>query len=617
MKRIIGLILIVSIVFQLALVLPAGAAQEQMLTEQTDIFDKITHFYCKSLEYANKTTFDGYCAFYVNCQLFLLKINREYVAGNGNQEFDNYRYKKKSNGGYDIAAYAASKYTLVGALNEISQNGTKDVYNILVGFQKGQSAAGKKYGHTCFIHAILDGIVYYSDSMEVVIGEKTYPEGAPITCTIEEFGAVYKKWTLDGLIHFTYEEHTCDAGELLFYGSQHPHYPFYQCSVCGQVWKDTALETYSDACYVCNYPSEPALHPLNRWYLEWEGIELAWDPTELTTGYVLVMEMKDSSGAYVACCQVETDDTSAVFALEEGAYRVKLRAINENGHVLGGTDPAYVDSPWVHFEVTSQWDCNIHGHELTLREYLPATCTEAGHTIYDCARCVDGVQEIHHPYGHRFDTGKITVEPTQDFPGELVCTCAACGEQRFEPLAALGDNPFVDLEVDDYYYLGALWAYWEDITTGATETEFLPRNTATRGQVVTFLWRSMGCPEAETTLEDWGFTDIDWESYYAPAVLWALEQGITKGVSSTRFAPNDPVTRGQFVTFLHRLAGQPKTECGTVFADVKKDAYYEDAVLWATRNSITNGMSSTRFSPNAPCTRGQIVTFLYRYFHWL
>jgi hypothetical protein len=172
-------------------------------------------------------------------------------------------------------------------------------------------------------------------------------------------------------------------------------------------------------------------------------------------------------------------------------------------------------------------------------------------------------------------------------------------------------NPFIDVSDTAYYYDAVLWAVDKGITTGTTATTFTPDATCTRAQTVTFLWRSMGSPEPTST--SCPFTDVAKDSYYYKAVLWATEKGITLGTSSTTFSPGDTVTRGQTVTFLWRTAGKSAATATNPFGDVKGDDYYLSAVLWAVSKSITTGTSASTFSPIDGCTRAQIVTFLYRY----
>ena len=172
-------------------------------------------------------------------------------------------------------------------------------------------------------------------------------------------------------------------------------------------------------------------------------------------------------------------------------------------------------------------------------------------------------------------------------------------------------NPFTDVKEGAYYYNAVLWAVQNNITAGTSATTFSPNDGCTRAQVVTFLWRAAGSPEPKTTSNP--FTDVPSDKWYSKAVLWAAEEGITAGTSATTFSPNQTCTRGQIVTFLWRAEGEPEpTSAENPFTDVPGDAYYYTAVLWAVENKITNGTGATTFSPDKTCTRGQIVTFLYR-----
>ena len=156
------------------------------------------------------------------------------------------------------------------------------------------------------------------------------------------------------------------------------------------------------------------------------------------------------------------------------------------------------------------------------------------------------------------------------------------------------------------------WAVAQGITAGTTATTFSPNNPCTRAQAVTFLWRAAGSPAPENSTMS--FTDVAEGSYYHDAVLWAVENGITKGTSDTAFSPNATCTRAQIVTFLWRSQKSPASDSVNPFTDVAADAYYANAVLWAAENGVTSGTTATTFSPNNNCTRAQIVTFLYRSF---
>ena len=178
-------------------------------------------------------------------------------------------------------------------------------------------------------------------------------------------------------------------------------------------------------------------------------------------------------------------------------------------------------------------------------------------------------------------------------------------EAEFVKTAA---TSFADVPANAYFADAVKWAVDKGITNGLSDTMFGPYESCTRAQIVTFLWRAAGSPEPKTASS---FTDVPVSTYYAKAVAWAVENGITNGMTETTFAPNETCTRGQSVTFLHRVL--KGTASGSAnFTDVKSDAFYADAISWAVANNVTNGTSNTTFSPNADCTRAEIVTFLYR-----
>ena len=171
-------------------------------------------------------------------------------------------------------------------------------------------------------------------------------------------------------------------------------------------------------------------------------------------------------------------------------------------------------------------------------------------------------------------------------------------------------SSFVDVPSGSYYEDAVDWAVANGITTGTDAAHFSPDGICTRAQAVTFLWRAAGRPAPESRTMP--FTDVPADSYYYDAVLWAVENGITKGTSSTTFSPDDTCTRAQIVTFLWRSEQSPAAGSSNPFTDVSADAYYADAVLWAVKAAITTGTTRTTFSPDAECTRAQIVTFLWR-----
>jgi len=193
-------------------------------------------------------------------------------------------------------------------------------------------------------------------------------------------------------------------------------------------------------------------------------------------------------------------------------------------------------------------------------------------------------------------------------------TVEAVQEALAAALAAIDmigyELPFVDVPADSFYYNAVKWALLEGITTGTSETTFSPDKTITRAEAVTFLWRAKGCPEPTTTENP--FKDVAETDFFYKAVLWALENEITTGLTTTTFAPYATASRSQIVTFLWRAEGKPEANAENPFTDVADNAWYHDAVIWAVENGITTGMTNTFFDANGTCNRAQVVTFLYR-----
>ena len=230
------------------------------------------------------------------------------------------------------------------------------------------------------------------------------------------------------------------------------------------------------------------------------------------------------------------------------------------------------------------------GHNYT-EEVTAPTCTEGGYTTYTCSVCGDSYKGSYvDPLGHDYKNG----------------TCTRCGvkDPNYKPQA-----DFTDVAAGSYCYDAVQWAVANGITNGTDTTHFSPNATCTRDQVVTFLWRAAGEPTVGGNV---GFVDVAPGSYCYEAVKWAVANGITKGTDATHFSPNATCTRGQVVTFMYRTAGDPTVGGNVGFVDVAPGSYCYEAVKWAVANGITKGTDATHFSPSATCTRGQVVTFLYR-----
>lgn len=206
----------VSFLFVTAMLLPVFvqnvSAVEPVLAEPYslnagELLERIQQTYDDARALAGRRNFSGKCSTLVNCSTLSLGIQSVRYDGDGRDEYDLYDNVVRTDGGYDVVRYDAAEYDLEAALNAISENGTRDVYNIIVGFESGRTASSSKYGHTCFIHGIVDGVVYYCESYDLYLNDVYYPEGEPIVCTIAEFANYYNIWaSFEGVIHFDFPD---------------------------------------------------------------------------------------------------------------------------------------------------------------------------------------------------------------------------------------------------------------------------------------------------------------------------------------------------------------------------------------------------------------------------
>lgn len=177
--------------------------------------------------------------------------------------------------------------------------------------------------------------------------------------------------------------------------------------------------------------------------------------------------------------------------------------------------------------------------------------------------------------------------------------------------ARTGGNPFVDVQEGKWYYDAVMWGKENGVVAGLTANTFGPKESCTRGQIVTFLWRAMGCPEAVNKMHT--FTDVDADAYYYKAMLWAVEDGITSGYTNTEFAPNETCTRAQMATFVWRLAGEVEVNTEhCLFTDVAEGSWYYDAAVWAEQYQVISGYEGGLFAPKDTVTRDQTITILWR-----
>ena len=214
-KKILRILSLALAILLLVSVIPQEISANEL--EISEIRKQITSTYKAARKISGRKSFSGYCASLVNWQMYLMGITEEKVSNNGNQEYDYFAKLNYTSGGYRVNAYPATRYDLEDALNLVSRDGTMDVYNMIVCFQTTKSAASAQYGHAFFVHAIIDGVVYFSESSSMSINGKYYPEGSAIACPIKEFCAYYARWAVyEGLIYFGRKTY---ADECTYYPS--------------------------------------------------------------------------------------------------------------------------------------------------------------------------------------------------------------------------------------------------------------------------------------------------------------------------------------------------------------------------------------------------------------
>lgn len=272
------------------------------------------------------------------------------------------------------------------------------------------------------------------------------------------------------------------------------------------------------------------------------------------------------------------------------------------------------------------------GHKTQLQNAKAAGCLTGGYTGDEvCTVCGKVFKQgsVIFALGHDPQPARVKAPTCTEsgYTGDLICmrcgdmtqigkTVAAAGHKFFDGVCSVCGTKgaeavpeFDDVKPGAFYFDAVQWAVKNGITNGTGKSTFSPNTVCSRYQIVMFLWRAAGQPEAKAAVS---FADVKPGDIFYEAVQWAVERGITKGTSSTSFSTFAPCTRGQIVTFLYRSAGSPKVSGACNFSDVSSGSFCRDAVIWASTEGITNGTSAGRFSPNEGCTRAQVVTFLYR-----
>lgn len=391
---------------------------------------------------------------------------------------------------------------------------------------------------------------------------------------------------------------------------------YYRCKKCGNMYKDeraSILITKDDLVDKCTghdlHPGTNLVGSISQDNLKllaktiglstWQIVQMIRDGTFDLDHIIGMIKIKDidhcSDDTYhwLGCqrCGKTLEDlrdelNSAGFEINEKWYELSRKTAHTGGTATC-TEKAVCD------------ECGDAYGELGAHRYdavvTAPTCTQNGYTKHTCSSCKDSYTD-----NETVKTGHII----------KYGVCEKCN-MRFS-------NPFYDVNGTDWFYSAVMWAYYNtpQVTNGKDESHFAPKASCTRAQVVTFLWRAAGRPEPSGSVQQ--FSDVPKTNSYAycyDAILWAVENGITKGTDATHFSPNATVTRAQFVTFLWRYAGEPAPKnmsCG--FNDVDANAFYYKAVLWAVENGVTTGKTATQFAPGATCTRCEVAAFMFRAF---
>lgn len=434
---------------------------------------------------------------------------------------------------------------------------------------------------------------------------------------IQSFNTVYHATNYDAVNGV----HTHNYQFKYFFKS-HPHENYYECS-CGAGYVDKNSSNYygTNGCNECR-PGKPALLGLKETYLTTEPVVLKWDNTKNTTHYS-VWIYKNVGGTYQQTEWKQYAESGVSFALQEGQYRVRLASYDSNHFEADHSD-------WVRTEA------DLRYFTVEKRQAKPVvTVTDPGAENV-CSRfswtSISGVSGyelvIFDGNGEEYRHMSNLPKDKTDYllflsPGTYkvaVVAVWADGSYQYSDKVTFTVSDehrcpgwmFTDMPPEDNWaHYPIEWAIRNNIATGTSATTFSPDAGCTRAQVVTLLWRGAGQPEPSNSNNP--FTDVKPDAYYYKAVLWAVERKITSGTTATTFSPETVCTRAQIVTFLWRYSDrQTFPDTANPFVDVPAHAYYEDAVVWAVVYRVTNGTSETTFSPEDTCTRGQVVTFMGR-----
>ena len=402
-------------------------------------------------------------------------------------------------------------------------------------------------------------------------------------------------------------------GKYVFYEAAHPHCNCYECYYCGEIYRKSGSSNYIDSCLECHRPDKPILLEMKNEYLEFETVTFSWNSTENTTHYNLYIDRCQPDGSWEVNYRVWHYAISGFTAgFEEGYYRVTLQSTNSDYWESDGSSWLYTNSDYKYFTVNPK---HTHNYELRI---APPTCTEQGYTTHTCA-CGDSyVDSYVDALGHDFGEWTVTTAPTCTEKGVETRYCSRCDAFETREVDALGH----DLVHHDGKAATCTEAGWEEYDTCSrcdyTTYEEIPASGHDYKDGVCTRCGAKDPDYIPPVVKDNPFVDVSESSVYYDAILWAYyhePQQITGGYTATEFRPGNPCTRGQVVTFLWRAAGCPEPTGDTsMFKDASSIASpYRKAVAWAVENGITTGFADGTFRPNESVTRAQFVTFLWRY----
>ena len=399
------------------------------------------------------------------------------------------------------------------------------------------------------------------------------------------------------------------------------------------------LEMGVDCRAICGFAGEPHAWNIVRIEDAYYYADATWDEGLNPDDFNYFLVGSNNFTDHFADEEFLTPEFQAAYPISATNFRNDGETVGDQSHVhfyyAEVIDPSCDRSGYTEFSCC----CGDHFAEMytdpldhTFGEWtvsVEPTCSATGMEERRCIQCDRAETRVLPIADHHYDATVVT--PTCVEKGYTTYLCVCGKTYTGDEVAALGHNyvngscirchkadpdkvpvsPFADVLETDYFLNPVLWAVDKGITAGTGNGNFSPSATCTRGQVVTFLWRAKGQPEPTTSENP--FSDVSPADYFYKAVLWAMENGITSGTGNGKFSPGNPCTRDQVVTFLWRAMDKPVAENrNNPFTDVAEGAYFYEPVLWAVENGITSGTSATTFAPSNPCTRGQVVTFLYR-----